>query len=80
MAHRQWSHLVAGLQEDLYSVFDRLAGPTNDRLLSAVYVGDYNVSVNGLQYSLDFSQRGKNRRHLSGIFHCHAASCPDRGH
>src|SRR5271165_500108 len=48
VADRQWPYVVASLQEDLHSFFHGLAGATNDRLLSTVYVGDHHVIVNGL--------------------------------
>ena len=80
VADRQRHYVVASLQEDLHGLFNCFAGAADDRLLPAVYVGDHNVVVDGLQYSLDFSERRKDGRHLSGVFHRHAASCRGRGH
>src|ERR1019366_8843418 len=72
VANRQRHYVVASLQEDFHGLFDRLAGAADDRLLPAIYVGDHNIAVDALQDSLDFSQRRKDRRHPSGIFHRYA--------
>ena len=79
VADRQRPYVIASLQEDLHGLFDCFAGAADDRLLPAVYVGDHNVAVNGLQYSLDFSKRRKDGRHLSGVFHRHARHAATAG-